>query len=367
MDNNGSVERRRLNDLYSLESDEKLLHLRLSYEELTEMAQIALRTELTSRGLWSNDEISGFSQDHNPSSSDENSFGQLESNSLSVRDCKTPEEAEVICHLLRLANITAVSFPLQLRNLRTVQVRVGRDDVEKALTILSSGVPAEVAEELASQFTSDDFVLPRCRSCDSTDVALESVENTNHWSCGKCGSRWQDDLDDAAVTSKRSVSVSGIPGDNNWHTRSNSSESPAQWTRKINLRSIGLIIFGTLLAIAASWYQPWTTLRLLGLCLLIPSEILLVVARLQLGASFSVRAEARSLVTHGMYSRIQNPIYFFGALTLAGLILLLDRPLYLLVFLIIVPVQVIRIGHERKVLMSKFGDSYLQYRKQTWF
>jgi hypothetical protein len=58
MDTNGSVERRRLNELYSLESDEKLLHLRLSFEELTEVAQIALRIELTHRGLWSNDAIS---------------------------------------------------------------------------------------------------------------------------------------------------------------------------------------------------------------------------------------------------------------------------------------------------------------------
>jgi protein-S-isoprenylcysteine O-methyltransferase Ste14 len=245
---------------------------------------------------------------------------------------------------------------------------VGRDDAEKALAILSSGVPAVVAEELASQFTSDDFVLPRCRSCDSTDVALESVEDTNHWSCGDCGSRWQDISEDAAtVTSEPPVSVFSLSENSGFDARSGIPKSSEQRAWKMNLRSIWPAIFGTLLAIAASWYQPWTTLRLVGLCLLVPSEILLILARLHLGASFSVRAEAKSLVTHGLYSRIQNPIYFFGGVTLAGLILFLDKPWYLLIFLLVVPVQVIRIGRERKVLMDKFGDSYLQYRKRTWF
>jgi protein-S-isoprenylcysteine O-methyltransferase Ste14/ribosomal protein L37AE/L43A len=208
----------------------------------------------------------------------------------------------------------------------------------------------------------------RCRSCNSTDVSLESIADTNHWSCGNCGSRWQDDLADAtAVTSEWLVDASSLSENSDFDAKSNIPESSVQHNRKTNIRSIGFLIFGTLLAIAASWYQPWTALRLLGLCLLIPSEILLVVARLHLGASFSVRAEARSLVTHGLYSRIQNPIYFLGTLTLAGLILFLDQPWYLLVFLVVVPVQVIRIGRERKVLLGKFGDSYLKYRKQTWF
>jgi protein-S-isoprenylcysteine O-methyltransferase Ste14 len=312
--------------------------------------------------------MSDSPQDNHSSSSDENSFGQPEGISLSVWECKTQEEADVICHLLRLANITAVVFPLQSGRLRTAQVKVGRDDAEKALTILSSRVPAEIAAELASRFTSGNFVLPRCQSCNSTDVSFGSVRTTHHWSCGTCRSLWQEDLgDSAADASDGSLSVSVPSGDSDSDTRSDIPESSTQRTRKINRRSIGLDIFGTILAIGASWYQPWTTLRLLGLCLLIPSEILLLVARLQLGASFSIRAEARSLVTHGLYSRIQNPIYFFGGLTLAGLILFLDKPWYLVAFLIVVPVQVIRIGRERKVLTSKFGDFYLQYRKQTWF
>ena len=50
----------------------------------------------------------------------------------------------------------------------------------------------------------------------------------------------------------------------------------------------------------------------------LPSLALLVLARLELGSSFSVRPKAQTLVTHGLYSRIRNPIYVFGGLVFAG-------------------------------------------------
>jgi hypothetical protein len=50
-----SSDYRRLSDLYANESDEKLLHLQLSFNEMTEVAQNALRDELTKRDLWSTD------------------------------------------------------------------------------------------------------------------------------------------------------------------------------------------------------------------------------------------------------------------------------------------------------------------------
>lgn len=108
-------------------------------------------------------------------------------------------------------------------------------------------------------------------------------------------------------------------------------------------------------------------MRLVGFCLLVPSEILLVVARLQLGASFSVRPEARKLVTNGLYSRIRNPIYLFGGLALAGIILVLNKPWYLLAFVVVIPVQILRMRREEKVLTEAFGETYLEYKERTWF
>ena len=128
-----------------------------------------------------------------------------------------------------------------------------------------------------------------------------------------------------------------------------------------------LVVFGTALVFLATQDQAWTPLRLTGLSLFVPSVLLWMVARFQLGNSFSVRAQAKDLVTQGLYSRIQNPIYLFGSTTTAGLILLLDKPWYLAAFVILIPLQVSRIRRERKALESAFGERYLQYRKQTWF
>jgi protein-S-isoprenylcysteine O-methyltransferase Ste14 len=44
-------------------------------------------------------------------------------------------------------------------------------------------------------------------------------------------------------------------------------------------------------------------------------------ARIQLGKSFSVRARARALVTTGLYSKFRHPIYLFGGVAYAGLLI----------------------------------------------
>ena len=83
--------------------------------------------------------------------------------------------------------------------------------------------------------------------------------------------------------------------------------------------------------------QPWNTTRVLGIVLLIPSVLLWFLARIQLGSSFSVRPQAKELVTHGLYSRIRNPIYLFGSLAILGIILYADKLRYLWVFAFLVP------------------------------
>ena len=94
---------------------------------------------------------------------------------------------------------------------------------------------------------------------------------------------------------------------------------------------------------------------------------LLATARYQLGRSFSITPQARMLVTHGIYSRIQNPIYVFSALMIAGVVLVLHRPLLWLIFAFLVPMQIVRARKEARVLEEKFGEEYLEYRRKTWF
>jgi protein-S-isoprenylcysteine O-methyltransferase Ste14 len=105
----------------------------------------------------------------------------------------------------------------------------------------------------------------------------------------------------------------------------------------------------------------------LGLCLVIPSTILFAIARIQLGSSFQVSAEARRLVKTGIYKKLRHPIYLFGMLFLAGLILITKAfPLFLVLAILLV-LQRNRIVKEEKVLAEKFGDEYKEYREQTWF
>jgi len=118
------------------------------------------------------------------------------------------------------------------------------------------------------------------------------------------------------------------------------------------------------------WQRPaekWNAVRIAGMALLVAGFGLWTVARFQLGASFAVKAEARQLVTRGLYSKIRNPIYVFGSWVVAGGILAFGKPLWLLIFLILIPLQLWRAGKESVVLETAFGEEYRKYKAGTWF
>jgi protein-S-isoprenylcysteine O-methyltransferase Ste14 len=112
---------------------------------------------------------------------------------------------------------------------------------------------------------------------------------------------------------------------------------------------------------------PAGWMQVAGICLLVIGFVFWTVARFQLGSSFSISAQARKLVTYGLYAKIRNPIYVFGSLVIAGVILILGRPLALLVFLIVIPAQSWRARKEASVLEAAFGEEYRTYRARTWF
>jgi protein-S-isoprenylcysteine O-methyltransferase Ste14 len=123
-------------------------------------------------------------------------------------------------------------------------------------------------------------------------------------------------------------------------------------------------------AIAAIWrFRPpvWNATQMIGLCLLVAGFVFWTIARFQLGKSFSVTAQARQLVTNGLYSKFRNPIYAFGSCLIAGVILVIGRPVYLLIFVVIIPMQIRRAKKESAVLEAAFGEEYRKYRAGTWF
>jgi protein-S-isoprenylcysteine O-methyltransferase Ste14 len=78
---------------------------------------------------------------------------------------------------------------------------------------------------------------------------------------------------------------------------------------------------------------------LVGVTLAVVSFALLVLARLQLGKSFSVTPKASDLVTQGLYSKLQHPMYVFVDLIICGIALAVDRWYVLLVLVILLPLQ----------------------------
>jgi protein-S-isoprenylcysteine O-methyltransferase Ste14 len=128
-----------------------------------------------------------------------------------------------------------------------------------------------------------------------------------------------------------------------------------------------LVIVGLTVVFIQVHPVPLTFLNIVGLVFMIPGMVLWVAARLQLGDSFSISAQARQLITHGLYSRIRNPIYLFGTITICGFALAVGKPIFLFGLLVVIPLQVKRAAVESKVLEDKFGDAYREYLRKTWF
>jgi protein-S-isoprenylcysteine O-methyltransferase Ste14 len=112
---------------------------------------------------------------------------------------------------------------------------------------------------------------------------------------------------------------------------------------------------------------PQDLTRWLGLALSLFGLAGVILGRFTLGRSFSVKAKATELVTTGIYSRIRNPIYFFGIFFIAGVILMVHKPIFWLIMVIIIPLQLIRARREAQVLEARFSETYRQYRAHTWF
>ena len=136
---------------------------------------------------------------------------------------------------------------------------------------------------------------------------------------------------------------------------------------KANLITLAVALAALALCVFQLRGQPWTPTRITGAAIAVPSLALLVLARLQLGASFSVTAKAQTLVTHGLYSRIRNPIYVFGGLAIVGIFLFIGAPKFLWILVVLTPLQIYRVRKEEQVLAAKFGEEYRAYKARTWF
>lgn len=134
---------------------------------------------------------------------------------------------------------------------------------------------------------------------------------------------------------------------------------------KTALRLIGAAIAAALAFAAMSMSQiPRSAI---GIVVGLPSLVLIIIGRRHLGKAFSVTPKAKTLVTTGLYSRIEHPMYVFLDLFLLALIVAFQLPVLLWAWGILVVVHVIEARREEKVLSSAFGPNYEEYRRRTWF
>ena len=131
--------------------------------------------------------------------------------------------------------------------------------------------------------------------------------------------------------------------------------------------ALQILAAGVLFWLLVTWDTPWNAMRYIGTVLAVVGVSLIAVARYQLGRSFSAKAEAHELVTRGLYSKIRNPIYVFGVVMLAGLMLVLQVRALWFVLVAMIIVQAVRARREARVLETAFGDAYREYRSKTWF
>ena len=100
------------------------------------------------------------------------------------------------------------------------------------------------------------------------------------------------------------------------------------------LRFVDITVYLVLaVVVGVHWHNDWH--HWIGAAISIPAFVLWMLARHQLGDSFAVRAEAKKLVTHGIYSKIRNPIYLFGALAFAGQFVALRSYIWAAAFVIL--------------------------------
>lgn len=116
-----------------------------------------------------------------------------------------------------------------------------------------------------------------------------------------------------------------------------------------------------------SWPAFIMTQHFLGVTITLTAFTFWLVARVQLGNSFSIAPKANGLVQSGIYSKLRHPVYYFSILAVAGLVIYVWSPLGMLPLIALVLLEIYRIRKEEAVLTQNYGNEYLVYKSKTWF
>lgn len=130
------------------------------------------------------------------------------------------------------------------------------------------------------------------------------------------------------------------------------------------------IIFAIVLAVIAYFIMKSvdsTARIIIGIIIAVPSLVLLLISRRNLGKSFAILPKAKSLVSTGVYSKLRHPMYYFLDMSFLGIFIMIGEPLLLILWVLFIAFQSTRAKMEEDVLANAFGEEYKSYKAQTWF
>jgi hypothetical protein len=176
--------------LYGSYGDDELVALGHGMADLTEMAQEALKGELTRRRL----KIV-------PAEERVEARVLSEDDLSDMRAYAESAPAECIFDFEDERAVTAAYYALTAEGIEAIvvsgmsggarpdkrgpQVVVTPKDAERAAAILSQPSAEELKEEAFAGFD-----LPKCPACGGAETLLESVDPVNQWRCDGCGHTW---------------------------------------------------------------------------------------------------------------------------------------------------------------------------------
>ena len=111
----------------------------------------------------------------------------------------------------------------------------------------------------------------------------------------------------------------------------------------------------------------WSAVSVIGIAMAAARFVLWILARVQLGSSFAVTAQAKALVTAGLYAKFRHPVYLFGGVAFTGLFVAWNAKWAVPYVLFYCLFQWLRTRKEDAVLEQAYGEVFRQYKARTWF
>jgi protein-S-isoprenylcysteine O-methyltransferase Ste14 len=141
-------------------------------------------------------------------------------------------------------------------------------------------------------------------------------------------------------------------------------------TRSTSLKLLIPILYAVLATIyfVLVLQQASTQLHhIFGIIIVTLAFVLWIIARIQLGNSFTIGAHAKQLVTVGLYGKLRHPVYYFSILAVLGIAIFTWNIYMTIPIVLLVVIQILRIRREERVLEKAFDKDYARHRQATWF